>query len=112
MGLRIDVSVPSLVEPRFLDECLHRLTSRFFLNLRSIVYHQQTSMFESQAQSSVPSAVRTRPLRERLGQLVTTDFVDLYMGKSVYGNETSRTEGDIKEADTIDLDVIVSQAHQ
>ena len=69
-------------------------------------------MFESQALSTVPSAVRTRPLRERLGQLVTTDFVGLHVGKTAFGNESSAIEGDIKEADTIDLDVIVSQAHQ
>ena len=112
MELGIDVSVPSLVEPRIPNECLHRFTSRFFLNLRSIVYHQQTSIFESQGPFSVPAAIRTRRLRERLDQLATTDFADLHMGETVYINETNPIERDIKATETIVLDVIVSQAHQ
>jgi hypothetical protein len=57
-------------------------------------------MFNSQALPTVPTAVRTRPFCDRSDRLVTSDFVDMEMNKTVSSSQ-----------DIIDLEVIHSQVH-
>ena len=104
----------SLVEPRSPIECPHRFTSRFFLNLRSIAYHQGTEVFESHvhAQPFESTALRTRPIRKQSGRLMTNDFVDSEMYKTVYSSGATPNEGEIGQSDIFHIEVIDSQAHQ
>ena len=94
------------------NEYLYRLTSRFFLNLRSIVYHQQTSVSESHSQHFEPSHVRPHAIRKPSGRLTTTDFVDLEMDKTVYSSGASPNEEQIEQADIFHLEVKDLQVHQ
>ena len=98
-------------EPRISIEYRHRFTTRFFLNLRSIAYHQRTSMFESHARSFENPTVQTRPPR-KLGRLWTNMFADLDMDKTAYSRGTNPIEVNIEQVDVIDLDDIGPQADQ
>ena len=111
MGFGFGVSVRSMVEQRSPNECLHRLTSRFFLNLRSIAYHQRTSVFEGH-QPLEPSHALPHSIRKQSGRLVTTKFADLEMYKTDYNSGASPNEGEIEQADIIHLEVMNSQTHQ
>ena len=111
VGFGFGVSVLSLVEPRSLNEFLHRLTSRFFMNLRSIAYHQRTSKFESHPPFE-PSHARLQSVRKQSGRLMTTNFVGLEMHKTIYSSGVSPNEGGIEQADIFHLEVIDSQADQ
>ena len=109
MRFGFGVSMLSLVEPRSLNACLHRLTSRFFLNLRSIAYHQQPSEFESHL-SFEPSHVRPHSVRNQSGRLMRANFVGFGMHKTVYSSTASPDEGEVEQADIFHLEVIDSQA--
>ena len=109
MEFGIGVSVLSSVEPRSPSECLHRFTSRFFLNLRSIAYHQRTSVLD---QPFEPCHARPRSIRKQSGRLTTANFVDLEIRKTVYSSGASPNEGEIEQADIFHLEVIDSETHQ
>ena len=110
-GFGFGVSALSLVERRSPTEYLHRFTSRFFLNLRSIAYHQGTEVFETHPQPFESTALRTRPIRKRSGRLITNDFVDLEMDKTVYSSGTSPNEGEIGQSDIFHMEVMNSQVN-
>ena len=111
MGFGFGVSVLLLIEPRISIDYHHRFTSRFFLNLRSIAYHQRTAVFETHARSFENPTVQPRPLR-KLGRLWTNMFVDLDTDKTAYSRGTNPIEVNIEQVDEIDLDDIRSQADQ
>ncbi|SRR5258706_15123605 len=108
MGFGSGVSVLSLVEPRNPSECLHRFTTRFFLNLRSIANYQGDSY--PQTFESFP--FRTRPPKKQSGQRITSNFVDMEFGKTVCSSGASPNEGEIEQGDIIHLEALGSQAHQ
>lgn len=112
MGFGFGVSVLSLVETRCPIECLPRFATRFFLNLRSIVYHQRASIFGDYATPIDPPASRTGPFRNQLGRPLASMFLDLGMDKTVCSSGTNPNNGDIEQADIIDLEVIELQEYQ
>ena len=97
-----------LVQLRILSECLPSLTSRFFLNLRSIAFHQPASTFES------PDAIRSiyiRPRRttKQSARLTTELFVENGMEKAIYSSGGYPNEEDTQPGDTFGLEVMVTQ---
>jgi len=112
MGYGFVVSVLLLAEPRIPSECLHRLTARFFINLRAIAYYQRESDFENRAPPFEPPPVHTRPLHKRFGRFLTNKSVRLGMDKTVYSSGTNPNDGNMEHAEIIDLAVLGSQAHQ
>src|SRR5258706_8245337 len=112
-GFGFGVSVLLLVESRSPSECLHRFTSRFFLNLRSIAYNQGTEAFETHPQPFETTPLRTRrPIRKQSGRLMTNDFVNLEMHKTIYSSGASPNEEEIGQSDILHMEVIDPQAHQ
>ena len=109
MGFGIDVSMLLLVQLLILSECLPSLVSRFFLNLRSIAFHQPQSTFES---PDVPSAIRTirtgRTMKQS-GRLSTRLFVEFGMDKIIYSGGGHPKEKDTQPAETFVLGVMDSQ---
>jgi len=82
------------------------LTSRFFLNLRSIAYHQQ------QTTEGVPStipAIRTRRPWQQQGPITTDSFVDLDTDKFIDTDGTKPKDGSIQQTETFNLRVITPQ---
>jgi hypothetical protein len=100
----------SLEEPRIPSECLHRLTARFFINLRAIAHHQRESTFEGNGLSFEPPSFRTPTLHKQPGRLSTNNFVRVELEKTVYSSGTN--DGNIVLADVINLEVIDSSAHE
>ena len=94
------------------SECRHRLTARFFLNLRSIFYRQQTSTLESHARSFETPTVRNRPVRKHLSRVWTDFFVDMGPDDTIYSSENDLDDRDIGQVDIIDLEEVESQAHR
>lgn len=112
MGFGCGVRVLSLLEPRIPIECLPRFATRFFLNLRSIVYHQRASIFEDHSTPIDLPASRTGPFRNQLGRPLASMFLDLGIDKTVCSSGTNPDNGDIEQADIIDLEVIELQEYQ
>ena len=112
MGSGNRVRVVSLMEPRIPSECCHRFTARFFLNLRSIFYRQQTFTLESHARSFETPIVRGRPVRKHLSRVWTDFFVDLDPDDTLYSSGNDLNDGDIGQVDIIVLEEVESQAHQ
>jgi hypothetical protein len=110
MGLGFGVSVLSFLEPEISSKCLHRLTARFFINLRAIAFHQRVSTFETHALSFEPPTIRTRPLHKQSDRISTSNFVHLEMEKTVYSSRTN--DENTVHADIIDLEAIDPQTHQ
>jgi len=107
MGLRIGVRVLSWIQLPILSDCLHRLTSRFFLNLRNIASHQQQTTLGADAPSAL-SALRPRPTRKQRGQ-PTTDIFDLSVDNTTFNKETDPSEEASQQTEVFDLAVIESQ---
>ena len=112
MGYGFVVSVLSLVKLRIPSEYLHRLTCRFFLNLRAIAFYQRKSIFENRVPSFDTSPFGIRPLRDQSGRLLTNKFIHVEMEKTVYTTGTIPIEGNTEHPDIIDLEEIDSPAHQ
>ena len=114
MGFGNRVRVISLIEPRIPSECPHRLTARFFLNLRFIFHRQQTSTLESRARSSENPTVHNHPVHKLSGLVWTDFFVDLDtdLSATVYSSSDDLDDGCIEQVDIIDLEEVESQAHQ
>ena len=98
------------MEPRSPSEYLNRFTSRFFLNLRSIVDHQRTSVFESRPHQR--SHVRTHSIRKHSGRPMANEFFDMEMHEAVSSSGASPNEEGIGHTDIIRLKVLDSEAHQ
>ena len=90
--------------------CLHRLTSRFFLNLRSIALHQPEVTFETHPTPTI-SAFHTRRTWQKQGPITTDFFVSLetYPNKSIHTSVTKLNEENIQRTETFDLEVMESQ---
>jgi hypothetical protein len=94
-----------------LSGYLYRLTSRFFLNLRHIAFHQQQTVLGTHGVPSTLSAPPTRPAWKQSGR-PTADFtLDWPIYKTTHNNETYSNEGDIQQAESLRLEVIRSQNH-
>ena len=112
MGFGNGVRVISLMEPRIPSECCHRLTARFFLNLRYIFHRQQTSTLESRTRSLETPTVLNRPVRKQLSRVWTDFFVDLDPDDTIYSSGNDLNDRDTEQVDIIDLEEVESQAHQ
>ena len=108
-GIGNRVRVISLIEPRIPSECSHRLTARFFLNLRYNYYHKQTSTLGSCARSSQNLTVHNRPIHKLLVWVWTDLFVDLGTDPTVYSNRHDLNDRSIEQEDIIDLKELESQ---
>ena len=84
----------------------HRLTSRFFLNLRSINAREQ-SISETR---TVPPVLRTRSGRRRAIQTMTS-YIGSEMDESILSYIATPNERDVQLAEIVDLEVMESQAH-
>ncbi len=91
--------------PRPLSCCRsqtpYRLISRFFLNLRSVFYYDQST---AASQTAVPtlSPIRTHPFWRRPRQLTTSFTFGPGAETSIYGDLATRNE---REAESFDLDI-------
>jgi hypothetical protein len=94
-----------------LSEYLHRLTSRFFLNLRSIAFHQQQTTVGTHPIPSTFSPVRTRPTWKKSGRTMT-DFFVLSVDKATNNHETDTNEWAIQQAEAFDLEVVKTQKEE
>jgi hypothetical protein len=103
MGLGVDVSVHLLVMLSCTLTLLDRLISRFFLNLRSIYHHGQPTLGSRSAPSSV-SPVGTHPYWKRVIR-ATTDISEAET--DMYGSLSRRSEGNVPEAATVDLELAI-----
>jgi hypothetical protein len=108
MGFGIDVSVLLWIQLPILNEYLHRLTSRFFLNLRYIAFHQQQTTVGTHTVPSTFSPVRTRPTWKKPGRTMT-DFFALSVDKTTNNHETGPNEWAIQQAEAFDLEVVKTQ---
>ena len=108
MGFRIDVGGISWVQLPVLSGYLHRLISRFFLNLRNIVYHQQQTAIGSR--SAIPTVVapRAHPTGEQSGRPITDFIVDTSIDQTP-NQKTDTNEGVIQQAEIFHLEVISSR---
>jgi hypothetical protein len=77
----------------------HRLTSRFFLNLRSITYHQLST--QNTTSTLLFSKLRT-------SQHTISSFE---RDRSFYNSGTSPNESDIQRAEAVDLEAMELQIH-
>ena len=111
MGFRIDVSSISWAWLPVLSEYLHRLTSRFFLNLRYIAFHQQQTALGTRGVPSTVSALPTRPTWKQSGRPTTGSIVNWFIYKTTHNSETYSNEEDIQQAESLHLEVIRSQNH-
>ena len=109
MGLRNDVSVISRIQLLGLSKYFHRLVSRFFLNLRYIAFRQQQTALGTTVEQSTFSASRKHTTWKQSGRPRTDFIVDLSMDKTTDHNEAYPNEGDIHQAETLNLEVIESQ---
>jgi hypothetical protein len=108
MGFGIGVSVLLSVCLPILSECLHRLISRFFLNLRSIAYHEP-SILDSRAVLSTLSPIRTPPVRKQTS--ITTSFFDgLETNRSTYDSGSNTKEENILQPELVNLELMELQA--
>ena len=107
MGFGIDVRMISWIQLPVLSGYPHRLTSRFFLNLRNIAtYQPQTTL----GTRGTASTVAARPPTWKQSGRPTTDFiVDMPIDKTTHHNETDTNEGAIQQAEIFHLDVISSR---
>jgi hypothetical protein len=81
------------------------------MNLRSIAYHHPT-MFESHAIPTALSAVRTHSFwKRRRGPHTTDIFLDLEMDKTAQKAALDPQDGEMQQAQTLDLEVVESQNH-
>jgi hypothetical protein len=105
MGFGVGVSVLLLAMLSFISMFFDRLISRFFLNLRSIYHHDQSTF------PSTVSAMGTHPYWRRVIR-ATTDISDDFEAETgVYGSSSHGDEGNVPEATTVDLELaIVLQA--
>jgi len=106
MGFRIDVGVISWIQLLVLSGYLHRLTSRFFLNLRNISYHQQQTTIRTRATIPTVAAPRAHPPWKQSGQLTTDFIVDVSIDQTTPNNKTDTNEGAIQQAEIFHLEVI------
>ena len=108
MGFRIDVRVISWIQLLVLSGYLHRLTSRFFLNLRNIAYHQPQTTIGTHA--AIPTfAARAHSAWNPSGRPTTDFIVETSMDKITHNNETDSNEGAIQQPETFHLEVIRSR---
>jgi len=82
------------------------LTSRFFLNLRSIAFHQPQT---TQGIPSTIPAIRTRRAWQQQGPTATNFFVDLDTDKFIDTDGTKPKDGSKQETETFSLRVITPQ---
>ena len=92
-----------------LSGYLHRLTSRFFLNLRNIAHHQQGATVGTRAAVSTVAGPRTDPTRDQSGRLTTDFIVDMSIDKTTHNNETDTPEGDNQQAEVFHLEALRSR---
>ncbi|SRR5258706_5690999 len=109
MGLRIDVSVTSWIQLLALSGYLHRLTSRFFLNLRNISYHQRPTTIGTGAAIPAFATPRAHHAWKQSGRPITDFIVDTPMDKTTHNTETETNEGAIQQAEIFHLEVIRSR---
>ena len=115
MGFGIDVSMLSLVQSLTLSEPIHSLTSRFFLNLRSIAFHKpESTLGDPTAHSAVPGFPGFHPRRssKQSGVRRPKLIVEIGMDTTVYRSGRHLNEGDSQQPpEAYDLDLLDSQNH-
>ena len=109
MGLRIDVSVILWIQLPVLRKYFRRLTSRFFINLRYIAFHQQQTALGPRAVPSTLSAPRVHTAWKQSGRPMTDSIVDLPIVKTSHNNKTYPNEGVIRQEEVLQLKVLRSQ---
>jgi len=109
MGLRIDVSVLSWIRLPMFSESLHRLTSRFFLDLRAIASHQPRTRFENPGYTPPQSPLFALATNQVYPRQTFCRNRETDIDKSIYTNETNPTEGGIQQAEIFDLEVLTSR---
>ena len=105
MGFRIDVGVISWIQLPVLSGYLHRLTSRFFLNLRNIVYHQQQTSIGARSAIPTVAAPRAHATWKLLGR-PTTDFIIDTSIDQTPNTKNDPNEGAIQQAELFHLEVV------
>ena len=88
---------------------LHRLTSRFFLNLRNIVYHQQQATVGTRAAIPAVAAPRTNPTWNQSGRPTTNFIIDMSIDRITHNSETDTSKGDIQQAEVFHLEALRSR---
>ena len=115
MGFGIDVSMLSFVQSLTLSEPVHSLTSRFFLNLRSIAFYKPPSTLDDPtAHSGVFGLSCFRPRRsvKQSGVRRPKLVVEIGMDTTVYSSGRHPNEGDSQPPEAYDLDLLDhSQSH-
>lgn len=109
MGFGIHVGVLSLIQLPTLSEYPFSLTSRFFLNLRSVASQQSQTTTESHRMSSAISAIRTRRTWKQPRPPAANHFVESQLDNTIHCSENYTAERDIQETEVLDLDVRESQ---
>ena len=104
MGFRIDVRVVSWIQLPVLSGHLHRLTSRFFLNLRNVATYRP--QITSGTRSLASTVAAPRLTREQSGLPITDFIVDMSIDNN---NETDTKEGAIQQVEIFHLEVISSR---
>ena len=111
MGFGIDVSMLSFVQSLTLNEPVHSLTSRFFLNLRSIAFYKPPSTLD---ESGLPDLSGFRPRRSMKQSSVRRPklVVEIGMDTAVYSSGRHPNEGDSQQpSEAYDLHLLDSQSH-
>ena len=114
MGFGIDVSMLPFVQSLTLNEPIHSLTSRFFLNLRSIAFYKPPSTLDDPtAHSGLPGFPAFSPRRslKQSGVRRPKLVVEIGMDTAVYSTGRYPNEGDSQPPEAYDLDVLDSQSH-
>ena len=87
-----------------LSQTTYRLISRFFLNLRSICYYNQSTATSQTAVSKLSSS-RSHLFWRRPRQFTTGFSLGLGAETSIYGDLATQNERGIPQAKSTDMDI-------